>query len=416
MAEPTAQVLIPLNETSGASASSWFPQGIEDNQGWRVDTVTLALLALVGDLRSEEFTRAATASRLIVLPRLVPAMQLLNAARPARLPQIEARILDFSAKVEKDKAPYFVETLHVFKKIPIYGFKVLEVRHKVDRNEIVPGSGRPVTTPVRPSLLVDGLLFFGFLLTLSLAAAAAASRDGAALLAICLMGFASSTIGYASSWKLKHFDEVSFIDTETTLVTRIVETKYWGILVVRYSLSADIELYAGFLEDCKYRVQGLRYGVMMAIGHLTLMLSVILLGNCKWKSQIMIAAAYLLLNVLYWGASLLPRQRFWDLSRYEVRDVTPEDALGADIYANEQDVDDCPSHTRSLWYAMREVGECWWAEKWLYFPKRPDTVKQWVDEAEKALVNRNREWRAGGRQQELERENSNDKSSQNRAD
>ncbi|KAK4461963.1 hypothetical protein QBC42DRAFT_226132 [Cladorrhinum samala] len=347
-----------MAETSVPSINSWFPQGIEANQGWRVDTVTLALLALVGDLRSEEFTRAATASRLIVLPRLVPAMQLLNAARPARLPQMETRILDLSAKAEKEKAPYFVDTLHVFKKIPMYGFKVLEVRHKIDRNKIVPGSGRPVTTSVRPSHLVDGLLLLGFLLTLGLAVGAAASRDGAALLAICLMGFASSIIGYASSWKLKHYDEVS----------------------------------------------GLRYGVMMAIGHITLMLSVIMLGNCKWRSQIMIAAAYVLLNVLYWGASLLPRQRFWDMSRYEVRDVTPEDASGADIYANERDADDCPSHTRSLWYAMREVGECWWAEKWLYFPKRPDKVKQWVDEAEHALANRNREWRAGGRQKELEEE------------
>jgi hypothetical protein len=50
---------------------SWLPHGIEKNDGWRVDAATVILLAIIGDPRPDEFTRAITASSLVILPHLV---------------------------------------------------------------------------------------------------------------------------------------------------------------------------------------------------------------------------------------------------------------------------------------------------------------------------------------------------------
>jgi hypothetical protein len=103
--------------------ASWFPRGLEDNDGWRVDAATIVLLAIIGDPRPDESARAVTASSLVMLPRLVPAMQLLNAARPTQLPQTTAVISQISGPSEEDvdrreTVGYFVNALHRLDKVP----------------------------------------------------------------------------------------------------------------------------------------------------------------------------------------------------------------------------------------------------------------------------------------------------------
>ena len=116
------------NTTDG----NWFPLGAESNDGWRVDAATLALLAIIGDPRPEELTRAITATRLVMLPRLVPAMQLLNAARPASVPQTKAIFSEVygptPTEVSRNESiRYFVNALHALDSIPECGFRVLEL-------------------------------------------------------------------------------------------------------------------------------------------------------------------------------------------------------------------------------------------------------------------------------------------------
>lgn len=105
----------PANATENAG---WLPRGLEANEGWRVDAATIVLLAIIGDPRPDEFTRAVTASSLVMLPRLVPAMQLLNAARPSQLPQTKAVASEISGPSRDDvdrreMVGYFVNALRM---------------------------------------------------------------------------------------------------------------------------------------------------------------------------------------------------------------------------------------------------------------------------------------------------------------
>ncbi|KAK3991510.1 hypothetical protein QBC44DRAFT_357555 [Cladorrhinum sp. PSN332] len=405
----------------------WFPQALEPNQGWRVDATTVVLLTLLGDRRSEEFNRAATASPLILLPRLAPAMQLLNAPRPDKLPNTtsELKMLDLSSRVTLTEVGYFVDTLHGFSNQPIYGFRVLEVRHRTnpDKPSSIP--------PIRPSNLVNAVLIFLFLLTLAISLAVSLRRDGPALLAICLMGLASSLIGYANSWELNHHNPTptpispsSSSDgnnTEPQLITRIFKTPQFGILLIRYSPQVDLELYGGFLQTHHYRAGDgdggpPLYGLLMALGHITLMASVIMLGNASWQSQVMIASAYVLLNVLYWGvvSTLLPRRLLWDLeSRFEVRDVTPRESEWADMITTtlteaggeRDEADGWPGWVRTVWFAIRETGgDSKWAERWGYCLRDEGKWREWVREAGEAAARGDRGWRAVSRFNQLQGE------------
>lgn len=92
------------------------------------------------------------------------------------------------------------------------------------------------------------------------------------------------------------------------------------------------------------------------------MVSVVLLGNCGFAMQAAIGASYIILNGAYWGASLIPKDKFWDLSNYVVTDITPDDAKNAD--KNQDDtLEGGHSFTRTLWYAVRETKKAGWVKK-----------------------------------------------------
>jgi hypothetical protein len=310
----------PVNITD-IPISSWFSLGVEVNQGWRVDAATIALLAIIGDAKPEDLTRAVTASRLVLLPRLVPAMQLLNGARPARLPQTKALLSAVygpsPAEVTRSETVgYFVEALHDLSGLPEYSFCVLEVKHSKRRDQDIHllDDFRMATIP--PSNLVRSLLLFGFALTISLFTAATLWQDGPAVLAITLMGFSSSLMGYARSWRPLH----GYMESRTRRaqedgprMTKVIGVLRQNLVVVRCNEAVSKELYFGCVDDCWYRTRGARSGVLMATGSVALMISVLLLANCTWKSQVSIAVSYILLNAMYWGISLLPRRVFWDL-------------------------------------------------------------------------------------------------------
>ncbi len=212
---------------------------------------------------------------------------------------------------------------------------------------------------IPPSLYspIHILSVFSLFVTIGIIIAAVIWNDGTAILAVSLISLASSIVGLASWWKpllmsRRHTNKVPDGDV-------LIRTREGGFLLVQCSEEVARELYAG-TEECNYRVGTQVYQILMGIGTLLLMISVILLGNCKWKSQIFIGAAYITLNGLYWGMSLLPKRYFWDLSRYRVSDITPEDARNAHLKTEGSDE---PSFTRTLWYIIRETKLTSWVEK-----------------------------------------------------
>lgn len=70
--------------------------------------------------------------------------------------------------------------------------------------------------------------------------------------------------------------------------------------------------------------------LLMALGTAMLMVSIVLLGNVGFEGQTMVGASYIVANGAYWLASIVFKEHYWDLSRYDWRDVTPRDARQAD--------------------------------------------------------------------------------------
>jgi hypothetical protein len=251
--------------------------------------------------------------------------------------------------------------------------------------------------PALPAALyspVHILSVFSFLLTLGLMAAAVVWRDGNAILAIFLISMASSVVGYASWWQ-----PILMNRSHTNLVPpgdMIIRTREGAFVLVRCTEEVARELYSG-TEECKYHVSDRRYPALMALGTVMLMLSVVLLGNCTWNMQIFIAASYIVLNGLYWAMGLLPKEYFWDLSRYTWEDATPEDALGAHDTTDPNDPrEGAKSFTRTLWYAIRETKRTGWVERSGAAPGTPQW-KQWLREAEQAANDGDRTWPAVAR-------------------
>ncbi|KAI5921248.1 hypothetical protein F4810DRAFT_372155 [Camillea tinctor] len=226
------------------------------------------------------------------------------------------------------------------------------------------------------------LEIFSTLLTFSIIAFAAYYKDGTAILAVSLISLASSVVGLASLWtprlmKRSHTNKVPDGDV-------IIRTREGGFLLVRCTEDVARELYSG-TEECKYVVSGRWYRVLMGIGTFLLMVSVILLGNCKWKTQIFVGASYVALNGMYWTMGLLPRKYFWDLNRYVYTDVTPTESLNAEKKTGPDLREGAASFTRTLWYTIRATKKTAWVHRNGAAPSTPQW-NLWLREAEAAAV------------------------------
>lgn len=239
-----------------------------------------------------------------------------------------------------------------------------------------------------------------FLLTIGIVIAAIFWNDGTAILAICLISLASSVVCYASLWR-----PILMNRRTTNKVPRgdvVIRTRVGAFILIKCTEEVARELYSG-TEECRY-VSAEYHRIFMGLGMVLLMVAVVLLGNCGWNSQVFIGASYILLNGLYWLMGLLPQRYFWDLSRYEVQDVTPEDAQRADETTDPNDPrEGAPSFTRTLWYAVRETKYGAWVERSGALPGT-DQWKDWLKEAVDEAWKNNRGWEAVRRKNEIMKE------------
>ncbi|GFP55910.1 hypothetical protein TASIC1_0006008000 [Trichoderma asperellum] len=256
---------------------------------------------------------------------------------------------------------------------------------------------RPIVPPKLFSPL-HILSAFSCLLSIGILIAAIFWQDGTAILAIVLVSFVSTVIGYASSWRpilmqRRHTNKVPSGDV-------MIRTREGAFVLVRCSEDVARELYSG-TEECDYYVGEKVYRLCMALGTILLMFGVVLLGNCTWNSQIFIGGSYIILNGLYWGLGMLPLKYFWDLSRYTCKNVTKKDSQKAHGVTNEKDErEGYPSFTRTLWYAIRETKTIGWVERSGAAPGTPQW-KQWLSEALENAKAGNRDWPAVKRKNEI---------------
>ncbi|KAI8631211.1 hypothetical protein F5Y19DRAFT_24291 [Xylariaceae sp. FL1651] len=286
------------------------------------------------------------------------------------------------------------------------------MKEKVQDFVANPTLANMASRPAIPATLyspVHILEIFSGLLTFAIIGFAAWGNDGTAIIAVSLMALASSIVGWASWWRpilmnRSHTNKVPEGDV-------IIRTREGAFLLVKCTEEVARELYSG-TEECEYHVGGQAYRALMGLGTFLLMASVILLGNCKWRTQLFIGGSYITLNGLYWTLGLIPKRYFWDLSRYEFKDITPKEARNADKTTDPNDPrEGVKSFTRTLWYAIRETKRTAWVRRSGAAPGTPQWQK-WLAEAEAAAKAGNMKWPAVARKDEIMkmREDETDKS------
>jgi hypothetical protein len=402
----------------------------------------VSLLAVIGESSMEEHAQVLTSSWTCMLPRIIPAPQaLLKPTRPTRLPQVNAAVVGVHNGTLVPTLNYFPNIIHPIEDLPALSFKVLTIKHKgrlgdgdpchderpknksastsVDIQTVEDGPGpipprrrstiqmiaKPFTPdpeklkPRVPSHMFSPLTILSassFVMTVGLLIWAALIHDGTACLAVGTISLASSIVGYASWWSPVLMKRISRSKVPPGDV--VIRTREGAFLLVRCNEDVARELYTG-TEECTYYVKTKAYRFLVAVGTFLLMISVVLLGNCDFTMQAAIGVSYIVLNGVYWGASLIEKGKFWDLSSYEWVDVTPDDAKNAHIQ-QDNSLGGKPSFTRTMWYAIRETKKVGWVRSGGAAP-RTRQWDEWLTLAEIKASSGVRNWDAVQMREEI---------------
>ena len=113
----------------GPSPFGWLPEGLNEETGFRLDIVSL--LAVIGEYAMAEQAQPLTASWLCVLPRLLPAPQvLLKPSRPFRMPDHKAKVVGVKGGTIMETLNYFPNILHPIDKLKPLDFQVYSITHR----------------------------------------------------------------------------------------------------------------------------------------------------------------------------------------------------------------------------------------------------------------------------------------------
>ncbi|KAJ4393582.1 hypothetical protein N0V93_002795 [Gnomoniopsis smithogilvyi] len=261
-----------------------------------------------------------------------------------------------------------------------------------------PTSLGPQKRPAVPPALgspIHIITIFSFLLTLVIFGLTAYWKDGNALIATFIISLQASLVGYASWWKPRVMIR-PHANSAVPPGDVMIRTREGAFILVKCTEDVARELYTG-TEECEYHVGPMGYRICMAIGTMLLMIGVVLLGNTSFNAQALISGSYIVLNGAYWLLGLLPKDQFWDLSRYEWKEVTPKDAEEANKNGDpSQGVEASASFTRTLWFAIRETRSTGWVTRSGAAPGTPQW-RQWLKEASENANAGNRRWAAVAR-------------------
>lgn len=213
---------------------------------------------------------------------------------------------------------------------------------------------RDALIPPRAYSPLNILTVLSSLLMLGAFVLAIALQDGTAALALLAIACASILIGIASYWRPKLASRPT--DALVPQGDIVIRTREAAFAIIRCSDDIARELFIGS-EECNYLVGKQWFKVLVGISLSLITISVVLLGNCGWIMQAVIAVIYIALNILYWIASLLPQKLLWDLSRYECRLVTPERFTAP---SKSEKGKSLPSYTQSLWFAIQATKRVGW--------------------------------------------------------
>ncbi|KAJ5600952.1 hypothetical protein N7450_002019 [Penicillium hetheringtonii] len=365
----------------------WFPVGRDDSSGWRLDVVSL--ITILGESLMARHIQPLTASKLCLLPRIIPAPQaFLGSTRAARLPSLPNSVCGVYSGTLVQELNYFANVL-----LPITNMKSFEVAiwHitlsskiliqtmmilKPERSFDAMADRSRSQHPEREALVsprtlspLNLLTIFSSLLVLGALIWALMLNDGVAVLALVAIASASILIGIASHWR----PQLAARPTDAVVPKGdiLIRTREGAFVIIQCTEEVARELF-----------MGPRSAIIC------------------WTMQAVIAVIYVMLNVFYWIASLLPPSWLWDLSRYRCEEVTPQHLRNADKpkFDESKEIESKPSFTRSLWFAIQATGEVEWVTVSDAAPRTPEW-KTWL---ELAKINcGNPDWDAVGEKDRL---------------
>ena len=219
---------------------------------------------------------------------------------------------------------------------------------------------------------------FGLLESAALLAVSIAFRDGMAIVATILLSFLSVIVGIGNKWNLK-LNQRSVRRGWTPAGDVVIRYPKGSFLVVKCTEDVARSLYFA-PENIDYLIQSQWiYRLVSLVGTIMLMGGIVCLGNARIIPQLGFAAAYMIINALYWIVAALPPKVHWDTSaftitRHRFDSTKPEDTDKNFTEKNK-------TFTQALWKVIVATRSVEWAKRNNTAPNSPAWA-QWLKDAE----------------------------------
>ena len=346
---------------------------------WRLDIVSI--LAILGESNIRLNSHLISASPTCLLPRLLPAPQaLIGEERARQLPSDDDAMVVGSFSLTKQASLNFFPNLLHGTGARLPPFSVREFNLEANKTDERKYARRTlgldqIVIEYRQFGTMSILAIFSALISLGLMIWSILIRDGIGFIGIITMSFSSTLICMGYWWA----PDLPKIRKPTGPDNRppgdvVVRSRTGTFTIVHCDENTARSLYFNPTER-KYHFQSsflLSRRVFGAIfGGLFLTTAIVFFGNCTWPLQVGLAAAYTILNMSYWVATVLPAEWSWDLS-------------GLRLEETDRCSVQCSSYTEALWLAIQFSR----STKWV-FPSQAvgetDVWKEWLRQADEAI-------------------------------
>ncbi|KAF1990030.1 hypothetical protein K402DRAFT_418126 [Aulographum hederae CBS 113979] len=290
------------------------PWGFVANlESFQLDIV--GFLAILGEGSVLANSQVATLSKMVFLPRLLPAPQaLLRPSRPEKLEPTTGWVTGVESGNDRAWVNHVGNVILDAESMPEYSVRCVEIRRIKNGPVKAESMGDVKADSMGPLGLIA---LFGSALSCVLLALSIWQADGMAVLAVLLLSLLSTLIGFGNYWVLKLPQQ--YEPNEAAPVGDVVIRYPKGnFLVVQCTEDVARQLYFA-PETVNYMMEDpVAYRMLSLVGTLMLMLGVIALGNSSSGLQIGFAASYMMLNAGYWIVAALPAKKHWHTKGFEV--------------------------------------------------------------------------------------------------
>jgi hypothetical protein len=270
----------------------------------------VGFLAVLGEGSVLANAQVSTLSRLIYLPRLIPAPQaLLRPTRPSKLHPESGTVSGIYSGNKRDYVNYIGHLVLDAEKMPAFSVRCVQIeRVKEDKTVEATTFGPQSWLAVFGCLEAVVLLIFAILY-----------RDGMAIFAVFLLSALSTLVGIGNKWKLRLHKRTVSNSKHVPKGDVVIRYPKGNFLIVQCTEEVARELYFA-PEDIDYMITHPPiYRLISLVGTMMIMFGVISLANSQIQLQMAFAASYILLNAAYWVVAAIPSKMHWDKSCFNIQ-------------------------------------------------------------------------------------------------